>query len=842
MEHRDGEKKRRRIPPALRRRALASCDRCKKRRIKCLRPDRDTDHQAACQTCVESGNACESTFPRKQRIYGSVEKLSTRYRLLDALVKGLYPNEDTQDTQTLHSILDAQNIEFPSITDEESVDDVFSRTYLTTNSPARQHTCTPRPTSNRFDSNPFRSNSNKVPEEKLISTPNGQSHYIGPSSSFGFVIKVRSLVAELNAASKSSRPEDERAILRSDFAGLRTSIALEPHSPDERERDREEQGQVETVEEVVANQTQHQKRKQRDPPRSQEPTIESTLWKHSRKDPLIVFLPSRAIADALVEAYFDKVHPHYILFHRSTFQLRFESTWTEQKKPIRSFDQGWICCLFMTFVFGAQVLEHHDKQQSVQIQRRYLGLVLARVDQLIVTTSLFNIQALLLLQLHQHNTSERNTAWMLLGCASRMALALGMHREGATGGFDSLKREVRKRVWWTMFVFEQHLCTILGRPSGIDDSEVNVSLPNETLLDSSDVLPGYLDYSVRLTRLLMDIKRRIYTAPIDSTQPTNPNIIRLAKDILLELDSWHYDLPPYIRLEGLSLLPKHRRAVLLLHIQYHYAQELVTRPFLLRRVSLQVASKLEKPDRPPDLDRDELTLSHACGYHAQETVYLLHQLATEGILDGVAWIDVYYLYHSVLILSVDFLARPYGQVDTADDLARKTAVKDVVSAVRNTQFCPTFAILTQVALQLAKIVGIFDDPQLDNDGQHRPETARSNQILPEQQPAVHPDFGSQGNVEDIINQMLQNNTADLSWDFFGGLDAYGGMESGSFYNPPIPMAGTFASGDNAKDDSVSSIMMSENMYTNWNVMENPMVQQSFSAPGSYDSSRSTVRR
>jgi hypothetical protein len=107
----------------------------------------------------------------------------------------------------------------------------------------------------------------------------------------------------------------------------------------------------------------------------------------------------------------------------------------------------------LTFTVG-------DKIKSGQIQRHYLDLVQSRMHQLLSAATLINVQALLLLQLYQHNCTERNSAFMLLGCASRMAMALGMHRGGTNqvGGFDTLEREVRKRVWWTGKVY---FCTDL---------------------------------------------------------------------------------------------------------------------------------------------------------------------------------------------------------------------------------------------------------------------------------------------------------------------------------------------------------------------------------------------
>lgn len=93
-------KRKRTVPDELRRRAAASCDRCKLRRSKCIKEPSNSQ----CTNCQAAGVECESKLPRKQRLYGSVESLSLRYRVLDALAKGLFPDVDTGDVEKLLEI------------------------------------------------------------------------------------------------------------------------------------------------------------------------------------------------------------------------------------------------------------------------------------------------------------------------------------------------------------------------------------------------------------------------------------------------------------------------------------------------------------------------------------------------------------------------------------------------------------------------------------------------------------------------------------------------------------------------------------------------------------------
>lgn len=816
-----------RIPDHLRRRALVSCDRCKKRRIRCMRST-GADANEPCQSCLEVGVSCESTLPRKTRIYGSVETLSLRYRVLDALIKGLYPYKDTNNIDTLYAIAEAHDITLPTFNDQTVAEEVFNQPLVKTeNSPPQSGTSVRSPSIASKESDPHASNDTPVVEEKLVPLPHGPSHYIGPSSSFGFVLTVRNMVAEFNAALRNIQPDDERSKLSSDFAGSNWSKALEPIVKDESDESSEEH--ISVAGESVSSSGRTPVRGFSKPPLFAGSTSGSTLISRSRKATLLSLLPSKDATDTFVNAYFEQVHPNYLLFNRLTFQTRYESMFAQPTLLMRDVEPGWICCIFMILVFGAQALEDRDKKQSVQIQRHYLDLVQARLHQLISATTLVNVQALLLLQLYQHNCTERNSAFMLLGCASRMAMALGMHREGTSGGFDDMEREVRKRVWWTAYMFEQTQCAILGRPCAIDDTEVNVTFANEAILDGGEsVPPGYIEYSVRLSKLLSDIRRKIYASPHGPGQGDYPKV-SIAIQFLLDLDSWMHSLPPPLRLECLSLHPKHRRAVILLHIQFHHTQALVSRPFILHKVSVQLARKLGKHVRSQDLEKEEMTLSHACGIYSKKATILLHQLMTDGIFDGIAWLDAYYIYHSVFILSLDFLARPWDDQETPEDASRKKAVRDVVEALANMRLCPTFSILTQVSIQLAKIVGIFDTQPPPN--HERPEEYRQFMAQQQQAAAIPYEYNSQGpqpGVENVVNSWFQKESVDMPWDLkdFFGVDGYVGPSDTHYSDLPLTLGGAYNNhlpgvGD---EDEMATPMPPTTGYTQWGAIDTPFAQ------------------
>lgn len=99
-QHRDNAKAQKRVPFLKRQRTNFSCDTCKAKGCKCLRTV--AEHESIdglkdnclvpCKTCVNAGIECETTLPRRQRMYEGLEQLDQRYRALDALAIGLFTN------------------------------------------------------------------------------------------------------------------------------------------------------------------------------------------------------------------------------------------------------------------------------------------------------------------------------------------------------------------------------------------------------------------------------------------------------------------------------------------------------------------------------------------------------------------------------------------------------------------------------------------------------------------------------------------------------------------------------------------------------------------------------
>ncbi|KAF2749969.1 hypothetical protein M011DRAFT_465618 [Sporormia fimetaria CBS 119925] len=149
----------RRVPPEKRKRAEASCDKCKSRKQKC----RKDDGQDACRYCLAHGIECQTTQPRKKRLYGSVEGLGSRLAMLESLLKGMLPQADLSSLDSLRNLGEELGI------------------------PMDPH-----------GSDQMSNGSNSITEESssLLPDQQGQAQYIGPASTFTFYRHLRALMGQ----------------------------------------------------------------------------------------------------------------------------------------------------------------------------------------------------------------------------------------------------------------------------------------------------------------------------------------------------------------------------------------------------------------------------------------------------------------------------------------------------------------------------------------------------------------------------------------------------------------------------------------------------------------------
>lgn len=729
---------------AARKRALVSCDRCKLRRGRCIRDNADEP----CADCKQSGVQCESKLPRKQRVYGSVETLSLRYRALESLVQGLFPQEDVQNTNTLFKVAAARNIQMPAM-DDFTPADIFSSNHkgLKETSPSQQRrdssqkSLTTRPgqqspsaagesmesVENDLSTaiaqsrprNPLGTlvaQSTGLVEELIPSKNVAATHYFGPSSTVRLATIIRGLVARCRAVAGPEFP-----VLRAFTSNASSAISISRGSTNHSD------------EEQLLHEASHATdngRKSRKRSRSQMEGS-SDQWQQPggllEPETIADLLPPRPFADALVATYFDTTHNLVPLLNRGHFQTQLESIYSRKLESLKNFtDIGWLVVVALVFTYSLEQLPKEEAERTSSLRLTLVSFANSHFRDLLTTACLINVQALMLLMFHHHNRGQKSSSWLLIGLSAQMAITMGMHQDDSIAGLDQDERNTRRLVWWWIYIIEKSLCNVLGRPSCIDDQETSMRLPDVSSADQNTLTADFMDVGYKLCRMSYSIRQRAYFH--DSSSGERSPTLAVAMSLLRECDEFSASIPTYMALDFPSTAPLNEKArVIVLHIYYYYTRCVVSRDFLLQKVQSNIRFMEDRTLPTSDDWQTTLMMSEHCVESAHRSL----QCASTGFefsKSGYFRLDLFFVFHCLLLVCADFLARPKDQLDSPKDIERKNTVRAILEQTRTMPLGPTYTFLNRIVLQFASITGVIDDNvKVSSPLQARSESPRETQ-------------------------------------------------------------------------------------------------------------------
>jgi proline utilization trans-activator len=327
-----------------------------------------------------------------------------------------------------------------------------------------------------------------------------------------------------------------------------------------------------------------------------------------------------------------------------------------------------------------------------------------------------------------------------------------MHRDGPNMEFDPIERNTRRLVWWSIYTFEKILCGILGRPTVVDDSEMSMKLPDAPMLEQKSMSAEFMGLALELHQLSYRLRQRAYFDV--RTAEERPPTLAVATTLLQECDGYLLRIPRHMSFEAYTTVPSDQSArILLLHVYYYYTRCIASRDFLIQKVERNIAYLENKlPSMSENWDAT-LALSEDCVESAHQSLRCIMAGSELGMI-GHSWLDLFFVFHSVLIVCADFLARPQDQRESSQDVERKEMVRAMLGHVRGMKsLAPTYGILGRIAMQFASITGVCKEPP---DGQ-----SQNRSLEPE-------DSSSSGSIgiSDVQEDWFANATTNLGLDFF----------------------------------------------------------------------------
>ncbi|KAF9429510.1 hypothetical protein BGZ94_000052 [Podila epigama] len=193
---------------------------------------------------------------------------------------------------------------------------------------------------------------------------------------------------------------------------------------------------------------------------------DSDLWSHSLQMTSERELPSKAEMDNLLSLYFRYMYPFAPMFIRRTFMEEHH-----QKRP----DLSQILILNAIF---CNACWYSDDPLIKQDSTKYFNRAKIILDETYHVSRVSTVQALLLMSHHQYAVGNYSGGWLYTGMATRIAHDIGLHRQDVQVN-EPEEAEIRKRVWWAVYIADRLGGGILGRPMNLRDKEYNVRMPSD---------------------------------------------------------------------------------------------------------------------------------------------------------------------------------------------------------------------------------------------------------------------------------------------------------------------------------------------------------------------------
>lgn len=86
----------------------------------------------------------------------------------------------------------------------------------------------------------------------------------------------------------------------------------------------------------------------------------------------------------------------------------------------------------------------------------------------------------------------------------RIALVQGMHTDMPVANLGQPLVQRCRKVWWTIYILDRHMTSLMGLPQSIRDEDITCQLPNFTVYPQR---AAALNMQIKLARVHADITR-----------------------------------------------------------------------------------------------------------------------------------------------------------------------------------------------------------------------------------------------------------------------------------------------------------------------------------------------
>ncbi|KAJ5595140.1 uncharacterized protein N7459_001348 [Penicillium hispanicum] len=432
------------------------------------------------------------------------------------------------------------------------------------------------------------------------------------------------------------------------------------------------------------------------------------------------WLPPRPLADNLFNTYLRVAHPYLPIINRPLFCDQYRNFFDSFAVP----GDKWLAILNMMFAIAATYAQTTGLKQHGDPQDHLLYLTRARIlsmsgDDVFRHADLQQVQVEGLISFYLLSTDQIHRAWRISALAIRSAVSLGLNLKTSGHAVTSLSKETRNRVWWSLFIIENKIGLMTGRPTCVSvnmcsspfplplgdeqlqtspatlllndpafrDKRINNVMASSHLrqasfgrsTDESDIfeshewlssLPATAElcflYGCDLTNLMQELLDHIYT--VNSVHQTWQHIKTRIDELQSRVDVWFTGLPRSLNFTYMMDDDEAKDEKTRLACQYYSARILLGRPCLC------------KSEKSQSISEEEQSFTHTMAIStvrsASRMAQLIPDVSGDGQLFGISpwWCCLHYVVQTVTVLILELSLNCFhmaGEKDSVLQLAKR---------------------------------------------------------------------------------------------------------------------------------------------------------------------------
>ncbi|KAK0632174.1 fungal-specific transcription factor domain-containing protein, partial [Immersiella caudata] len=250
--------------------------------------------------------------------------------------------------------------------------------------------------------------------------------------------------------------------------------------------------------------------------------------------------------DCLVDNWLGGANYHYCALYPPEFRTQYDGWWTvrtDNPSPELTSLILRVCACSLLFIIDGSVkerLESELRADSLTLATRLheaaeaLGASIPHGK-----GGLVHVQQLFLTAFWYKSAEKWTEAWHALSSAIGAAYEIGLHQDSSSEGMSEFDREMRRRLWCVLYLWDFALSSMLSRPMLINRADCTFEMPTLAL----EVNPGQPYQPSPFRHMKLHCQMCIDMAEEMASVPSDKAATDLAPRLRGVVDRWFANLP-----------------------------------------------------------------------------------------------------------------------------------------------------------------------------------------------------------------------------------------------------------------------------------------------------------